>query len=94
MAYYGIYVFPRNTCGFDSSGYERCLAQEDLYIMELNELRNSIDDIDKDILSLFEKRMDVCRQVALYKKQHDMPVFQKKHVPVQKKYLKNVSEGF
>lgn len=44
--------------------------------MELNELRNSIDDIDKDILSLFEKRMDVCRQVALYKKQHDMPVFQ------------------
>lgn len=36
--------------------------------MDLNQLRNDIDKLDKEILSAFEKRMDLCRQVALYKK--------------------------
>lgn len=44
--------------------------------MELKELRNRIDEIDSKILRLFEQRMSVCRKVALYKKEHDLPVFQ------------------
>ena len=36
--------------------------------MDLNQLRNDIDKLDKEILSAFEKRMDLCRQVALYKR--------------------------
>lgn len=44
--------------------------------MDLQELRNRIDDIDSEILALFSKRMDVCRDVAAYKKEHDLPVMQ------------------
>lgn len=44
--------------------------------MDLNQLRDSIDDIDSQILSLFMKRMDLCKGVAEYKKIHNMPVFQ------------------
>ena len=44
--------------------------------MELNELRNRIDEIDSDILKLFSQRMDVCRAVAEYKKEHNLPVMQ------------------
>lgn len=43
---------------------------------ELLKLRNGIDDIDSEILSLFMKRMELCRGVADYKKQREMPVFQ------------------
>lgn len=44
--------------------------------MDLQELRNEIDVTDKEILSLFMKRMELCKGVADYKKQHNMPVFQ------------------
>lgn len=44
--------------------------------MDLKELRNQIDDIDSEILKLFSKRMEVCRGVAEYKKEHDLPVMQ------------------
>ena len=44
--------------------------------MDLKQLRDGIDDIDKEILSLFMKRMELCKGVADYKKEHKMPVFQ------------------
>ena len=44
--------------------------------MDLQQLRNGIDDIDSEILGLFMKRMAVCRDVAEYKRLHNMPVFQ------------------
>ena len=44
--------------------------------MDLKQLRDGIDDVDSEILSLFMKRMKLCRGVADYKKEHDMPVFQ------------------
>ena len=44
--------------------------------MDLKQLRDGIDGIDKEILSLFMKRMELCKGVADYKKKHDMPVFQ------------------
>ena len=44
--------------------------------MDLKQLRDGIDDIDSSILSLFMKRMELCKGVADYKKEHDMPVFQ------------------
>lgn len=42
---------------------------------ELKELRNEIDKIDKELLSLFLRRMDVCGKVADYKRRNDMAVF-------------------
>ncbi|MGN0695128.1 MAG: chorismate mutase, partial [Oscillospiraceae bacterium] len=44
--------------------------------MDLTELRNQIDDIDEQILDLFVKRMDVCRKVADYKRENNLPIMQ------------------
>lgn len=44
--------------------------------MDLKELRTQINGIDEQILELFVKRMDVCCNVAQYKIENDLPVFQ------------------
>lgn len=44
--------------------------------MDLNELRNQIDGIDSEILKLFSRRMEVCKEVAEYKKANNLPVMQ------------------
>ena len=36
-------------------------------MIDLSELRNQIDDIDRQIVDLYEKRMAVSSQVAEYK---------------------------
>jgi chorismate mutase len=36
--------------------------------------RAQIDVIDKELLRLFNERMDVVRQIAQYKKEHGLPV--------------------
>lgn len=45
--------------------------------MDLSQLRQQIDTIDRQIVDLYEKRMDVSRQVAEYK------------IETGKKYLTN-----
>ena len=50
--------------------------------MELSEIRNEIDKLDKQIQNLFEERMLLCQDVARYKKAHNMPVFQAGRHPV------------
>ncbi len=42
---------------------------------DLNESRKIINDIDKEIIKLFEKRMDIVLDIALYKKNNDLPIF-------------------
>lgn len=44
--------------------------------MDLNQLRDNIDNIDSQILSLFLERMELCRDVAEYKRINNLPVFQ------------------
>ena len=41
---------------------------------ELAELRLELDQLDREIVSLFERRMGVSRQVAQYKQAHGLPV--------------------
>ncbi len=43
--------------------------------MDLLELRAQIDEIDKQIVELYEKRMDICREVAEYKIETGKKVF-------------------
>ncbi len=43
--------------------------------MDLQKLRDRIDDIDAQIVALYEKRMDVCAQVAEYKIETGKKVF-------------------
>lgn len=45
--------------------------------MDLLELRNQIDEIDQQIVRLYEQRMDICGQVAEYKIQTGKKVFDK-----------------
>jgi len=42
--------------------------------MELSELRNEIDGIDRELVALFKKRMNVSAEVAEYKRQNGLPV--------------------
>lgn len=42
--------------------------------MELNDLRLQIDEIDRSLIALLEKRMDVATAVADYKLAHGLPV--------------------
>ena len=45
--------------------------------MDLLQLRDILDDIDAQIVELYEKRMDVCKQVAEYKIETGKKVFDK-----------------
>lgn len=45
--------------------------------MDLSKARNTIDDIDQKILSLFLERMDLAREIGAYKEQQDLPVLNK-----------------
>ena len=44
--------------------------------MELNELRNEINAIDDELLDLFLRRMEVSAQVADYKREKGLPIYQ------------------
>lgn len=57
--------------------------------MDLNELRNGINSIDEEILSLFLHRMDIASQVADYKKAHDLPIYQPQR---EREILKKVAD--
>ena len=43
--------------------------------MELKEYREKINEIDEQMVHLFEERMEVSAQIAAYKKEHDLPIF-------------------
>lgn len=44
--------------------------------MQLEEYRKNIDTIDRQLLDLFQKRMDLVEEIARYKLQHDLEIFQ------------------
>lgn len=61
--------------------------------MRLIELRTQISKIDKDMMELFIKRMEVSRHIGLYKKEHHLPIFderrEKELIEKQKTLLNN-----
>lgn len=46
--------------------------------MNLNDFRKSIDEIDKEILNLILKRLDICRKIGKFKRENNMPVEDRK----------------
>ena len=42
---------------------------------KLNEAREVINQVDKEIAELFEKRMEAVRKIAEYKKERGLPIF-------------------
>ena len=45
--------------------------------MEIKDLRDTIDSLDREIVGLLVKRMSVSARVAEYKRRNDMPVLDK-----------------
>lgn len=43
--------------------------------MDLQEARQHIDEIDKELIALYEKRLQVVLEVAKYKEKHNMKIF-------------------
>ena len=43
--------------------------------MDMTDYRNQIDEIDAQLTQLFQKRMDTAAQIAAYKKENGLPVF-------------------
>lgn len=43
--------------------------------MDITQLRQQIDQVDRQLLQLFTQRMDISSQIADYKKAHDLPIF-------------------
>ena len=42
--------------------------------MNLQDYRREIDEIDGQLVSLFEKRMTICAEIAAYKRENGLPV--------------------
>ena len=57
--------------------------------MDLNELRNEINSIDEEILDLFLRRMDAAAQVAAYKRENNLPIYQPQR---EREILKKVAD--
>ena len=50
-------------------------------MMDLQELREQIDEIDNCLVELFQQRMDISVEIARYKQQNNLPV----HDPVRER---------
>ena len=56
--------------------------------MSIEDLRNEIDSVDRQIIELFEKRMKIAGEIAEYKKENSLPVFDEKR---EKEILEKLS---
>jgi len=62
---------------------------------DLAELRVEIDQIDRQLVELFNKRMDIAAQVAEYKKANNLPVLdEKREAALLEKVQKLSDESF
>ncbi|MCQ2401290.1 MAG: prephenate dehydratase [Lachnospiraceae bacterium] len=43
--------------------------------MEIQDIRNEIDAIDRELVNLFARRMDICSEIASLKKEKHLPVY-------------------
>ncbi|HET8565025.1 MAG TPA: chorismate mutase [Solirubrobacterales bacterium] len=59
----------------------------------LEPFRNRLDEIDEAIARLLGERLDVCREVAVYKHEHAIPMMQPDRVKlVRERYLARGAE--
>lgn len=58
---------------------------------EIEQCRKEIDEIDKELINLFERRMDVAIRVANFKKENDLPIYdEERESKVIKKNVDNL----
>ena len=61
-------------------------------MIDLNKIRDEIDETDKGIVRLFEKRMELTEEVAKYKIETGKPVFDKER-EISKMCIRDSSVG-
>ena len=61
--------------------------------LDLNEIRQEIDKIDASIVEMFEKRMDLCKNVALFKIQNNKNVLDKQREVEKIKKVMDLAEN-
>ena len=52
------------------------IRDENITTESIQQLRKQIDELDNQLMDLLAKRMDVCREIGRYKKEHNMTVLQ------------------
>ena len=57
--------------------------------MNLEEAREKIDEIDRQLAGLFVERMELVSEVARYKKENNLPIY---HSGREKEIVKNLQE--
>lgn len=59
----------------------------------LEPFRRRLDEIDDEIAKLFGERLQICREVAVYKSEHEIPMMQPDRVKiVRERYLARGAE--
>jgi chorismate mutase len=59
----------------------------------LEPFRNRLDEIDDQIARLLGERLQICREVAVYKSEHEIPMMQPDRVKVvRQRYLERGAE--
>lgn len=58
--------------------------------MDLNELRNKIDGIDKELVKLFKERMETAAEVGKFKQENGIPVFNRQR---EREIINNVTDS-
>lgn len=59
----------------------------------LDPFRRRLDEIDEEIAKLFGERLQICREVAVYKHEHEIPMMQPDRVKiVRERYLSRGAE--
>ncbi|HMI81812.1 MAG TPA: chorismate mutase [Solirubrobacterales bacterium] len=59
----------------------------------LEPFRNRLDQIDDQIATLLGERLQICREVAVYKSEHEIPMMQPQRVKaVRERYLARGAE--
>jgi chorismate mutase-like protein len=60
----------------------------------LEPFRRRLDEIDDGIAKLLGERLDICREVAVYKSEHEIPMMQPDRVKiVRERYLSRGAEA-
>jgi len=60
-------------------------------VNELEQCRKEIDEIDRELSTLFERRMDVAVRVANYKKENNLPIYdEERESKIIKKNIDNL----
>ena len=60
----------------------------------INEARNKINEIDKEMVRLFEERMKAVLMVLEYKKEHNLPIFDElREIELTKKNIELLTDS-